>query len=493
METDQPVYDGKKKAMEQKSIITAIVLTFVMLGAMLSGCTGAAPEQIQLSVNGEEYVLPLTERDTVDLVTLSTEFDAEVAVANYRRFDRISVDEVQLKKGAAAVPVDQIGKDKFLALNWTRGTQSGMVLLRTLHPLVPDILASGTATSPGDFYLSYVYRRLIQKTDNAGNILFYRVNPEMVDLIDGQPQSNGWWDFKKHVADGVTYYSYHAPDPAQADKAFAGYNPGKRVLMDERYRPVQEFQLLGSRDGFVKEGDPIDGHDFWFFSPEHYIMSAYILRDGVYAAYLQEVENGKVVFDWWSTEHPEMALWLDPAFRETAGADYVHFNAIDILPDGNWLCSFRHVSSLVKIDRADETGDILWRIDGTSLPRTYDFHGQHYARWHQDDGGSFITLFNNGNGQGATSMVRLDVDLANGAVSGGTRLIADGHFSEACGALTFSGKNAIVGWGIPEGSQAGPFRLLTEYDATGHAVFFLHLNTEDRATGPLASYRCIKM
>lgn len=35
----------------------------------------------------------------------------------------------------------------------------------------------------------------------------------------------------------------------------------------------------------------------------------------------------------------------------------------------------------------------------------------------------------------------------------------------ACGALTFSGENAIEGWEIPE----------------------------DRATGPLASYHCIKM
>ena len=469
-----------------------LLFFFALTGVVLAGCTGAAPEQLLLSVNGQTYTLPLAERDTVDLVTLSTEFDAAVTVADYRHFDRIAVDGITLQDGAAAVPVGRIGKDSFLTLEWSRKDGSGTVLLRTLHPLVPDIVAAGTATSPGDFYLSYVYRRLIQKVDAAGNLLFYRMDPMMLDLVDGLPRSNGWWDFKKHVADGATYYSYHAPDPTQAEKAFNGYNPGKRVLLDERYNPVRTYQLLASRDGFVREGDPIDGHDFRFFSPDHYIMSAYILRDGVCAAYLQEVEDGRVVFDWWSLDHPEMAGWLDPAFRETAGADYVHFNSIDILPDGNWLCSFRHISSLVKIDRAGGTGDILWRIDGTSLPRTYDFHGQHYALWHEAEGGSSVTVFNNGNDRGATSMVRLFVDPASGAVSGGVRMVDDGHFSQACGSLSFSGGNFVVGWGIPEENQPAPFRLLTEYDAAGCAVLSLSHRMEDKATGPLATYRSVK-
>ena len=43
------MYEEKKKAMEQKSIKTALVLTFAMLGAMLSGCMGAAPDQNQFS------------------------------------------------------------------------------------------------------------------------------------------------------------------------------------------------------------------------------------------------------------------------------------------------------------------------------------------------------------------------------------------------------------------------------------------------------------
>lgn len=109
--------------------------------------------------------------------------------------------------------------------------------------------------------------------------------------------------------------------------------------------------------------------------------------------YLQEVDNGKVVFDWWSTDHPEMAEWCSPLFDSSY--DYVHFNSLQVLPDGNWLCSFRIVNSLLKIDRAGGTGNILWRIAGDSLPEKQCFYGQHYATLQED---STLTIFDNGNG-----------------------------------------------------------------------------------------------
>ena len=465
-----------------------LFLISAFAGILMAGCTGAPATQLHFSVNGVEYTAPLTGCDTVSLVTLSTEFDATVEVANFKGFSRITVDQVPLRRGKAAVSVSRIAKDSFITLSWVRKDGSGTVVLRTLHPQVPDIVATGKATSPGEFYLSYVYLRLIQKYDNDGNMIYYRVEPFPLDKDIKQVKCTGWWDFKKHVAGGVTYYSYHAPDLKFADLGFTGYNPGKRVLMDERYNLVREYQLLASRDGFVKDGDPIDGHDFWFFGPEHYIMSAYILRDGVYAAYLQEVDGGEVVFDWWSTEHPEMASWLDPAFRETAGADYVHFNSIEVLPDGNWLCSFRHVSSVLKIDRAGGTGDILWRIAGAE-DAVADFHGQHYARWH-DDG--TVTLFDNGNAAQQTLLLRIAADQDSGAVSACTSLIDDAHFSQACGALTFSGGNTIVGWGIPGDAETDAARLLTEYDASGAPVFDLRHKTTGKVNSVLSSYRCVK-
>jgi hypothetical protein len=188
-----------------------------------------------------------------------------------------------------------------------------------------------------------------------------------------------------------------------------------------------------------------------------------------------------------------MEKWVDPVFQPQDGSDledYVHFNSIDMLPDGNWLCSFRHVSSILKIDRQGKTGNILWRVAGADNDGTYAFHGQHCVRYQQKD--NTITLFNNGNGANRTQMVRLNVDLTTGKVSKSTILLDDGYFTQACGALTFSGDNMIVGWGIP-GDEATNNRLLTEYDATGTAIFNISRPTNTKsANSVLGSYRCIK-
>ena len=465
-----------------------VFLAFAAALALLAGCTGASPKQIDLTLNGVSYVIDAVDGSAVDLLSLSTECMAEVSVSNHQQFDRLSVGGVPLVEGRAKVPVDVIGKDAYLTLEWARGRKGGIILLRTLHAGVPDAVASGRATSPGDFYLSHVYLRLIEKIDNAGNLVYYRYEPR---TITGNDDSSGWWDFKKHTVEGETYYSYHAPDTAFADRSFLGYNPGKRVLLDDRYRPVGEIHLLADSTGLVKTGDPIDGHDFYLFDLEHYIVSAYIERDGVYASYLQEIEDGKVVFDWWSTDHPELAEWGDPALAELAVKDYVHFNSIDILPDGNWLLSLRHISSVLKIDRTGGTGDILWRISGLELPADYAFSGQHCAQWH-DDG--TITLFNNGNSQGVTSLLRLTVDPVTGVVTDGGNLLKvddPAYFSQACGALTFSDGHFIAGWGIAD--PAGPAdRILIEFDADGNEQFSLRLNPDIRFKGLCSTYRCVK-
>ena len=466
-----------------------VLLAIAAVLTLLAGCGGTAPQRIDLSLNGQTYSIDLSQDSAVDLLTLSTEFDAEVVVFNYQQFDQLSVGGLSLVEGRVSIPVDVIAKDSFLALKWTAGRADGTILLRTLHAAVPEFNVAGRATSPGDFYLSYVFLRLIQKFDNAGNLIFYRFEPR---TVRGGDDSSGWWDFKKHIVDGQTCYSYHAPDTAFTDRSFLGYNPGKRVLLDDRYRPIGEIHLLADSTGLVKEGDPVDGHDFYLFDLEHYIVSAYIERDGVYAAYLQEVEDGKVVFDWWSTDHPELAEWGDPALADLAVKDYVHFNSIDILPDGNWLCSLRHVSSLIKIDRAGGTGDILWRISGVDQPTAYAFHGQHCARWDSED--RTISLFNNGNGPGVTGLIVLFVDPATGDVTGGGNLLNSDYppyFSQACGSLTFSNGHFIAGWGIPGNPDLND-RVLIEFDIDGNEQFSIRNRPDSPYKGVLPTYRCVK-
>ena len=481
-----------------RNIITVLAAVFTS-SLLLMSCsvrdnvyTGDDKDKdlLSLNINGHTYNIDASVTDTLDLLSLSTEFDAQVSVCNANQYDDVSVNGISLKNGVGNIPVENIAKNQFLLLNWSAGKKQHTVYLRTLHNDIPEATVSGTATAPGHFYLSFVYLRLIEKMDNNGNLLFYRYDPIPMADLDGN-KSIGWWDFKKHVVGNHVYYSYHASDPKYYDQSFTGFNPGMRIITDEHYNPIDTLRLLPSRDGFVKKGDPIDGHDFYFFDLNHYIMSAYILRDGVYATYLQEAENGQVVFDWWSTEHPDMAKPLDPTFEESAGADYVHFNSIDILPDGNWLCSFRHVSSLLKLDRVGGTGNVLWRILGTDLDDGADFHGEHYARWHDVD--STITLFNNNNGVFKTRMLRLKVDVNTGEVKNSVTLLDDGYFAAACGSLSFSGDNMIVGWGIPGNKSATSDRILSEYDANGTEIFSLRRKSDDVTLNQfLSTYRCVK-
>lgn len=449
--------------------------------------------KLSISVNGEHYTIALPAAEPQDLKTLNTEAAADIRIENASEFKALAIDGHDATSGQLKLNISELSSSKTIGIDYTTAKgQKGTAKLNTLNSALPRIEASGKAELEGDFYLSYIYQRLIMKYDNNGRLLYYRYEPT---ALSGTLQENGYWDFKKHTMGGKTYYSYHAPDDRFSARGFMGYNPGMRVLMDANYTPIDTIHAKASRDGYLADGEPIDGHDFYFFSPTHYIISAYVDRqvgDHMFAvAYLQEVQDGEVIFDWWSSDHPEMEGWTSPTFDTSY--DYVHFNSIQVLPDGNWLCSFRHLSSIVKIDRAGETGDIFWRIDGESLPENQNFCGQHYVTLY-DDG--TLTLFDNGNGHDPqlTRVLRLNVNAQTGAVVGGGNMLnpGDDYFSQACGAVQLFGQRFTVGWGwsIEEGNNT---RLVTEHDATGREIFGLRRSAVDslpNSTNP--SYRCVK-
>lgn len=446
-----------------------------------------------LTVNGDTYEIDLARQDTVNLRTLTVEYPAQFKIDNFNQFHNITIGGKVVIDGVCSLQIDSISHAHQIELCYSQDGKQHTILINTLHKNIPDIKASGKATSDGDFYLSYVYMRLIEKVDNDGRLLYYRFEP----LQNVERNSTGWWDFKKHHADdGKIYYSYHEPDDKYASWRFNGFNPGKRIILDESYNKVKEIQLEAAEH--IEKGYPVDGHDFYMFNPEHYIMMSYIDRDTLInqrdtvlaSAYIQEVDSGKVQFEWWSIGKGELAGMTDPCFATTAGKDYVHMNSIDVLPDDNLLCSFRHISSVLVIDRKGKTGDILRLLTGADNDGSYEFHGQHYARFHKDKG--TVTMFNNGNGTGRTQMLQFKLDSETGALRDTTVLLNDGYYAQACGALTFSGENMIVGWGIPGNGDTNN-RLLTEFDATGTAIFSIsRLTNQNKINSALASYRCVK-
>ncbi len=453
--------------------------------------TNSNLDALALKVNGEQYDINLKTDSVVNLNTLTTEFPNEFEILNADDFKSVAVDGKTFKNGKCDVVIEKISRDNQMELSYTNGKQKGVVKINTLHDKIPVMEASGRSKTPGDFYISHVINRLVMKCDNEGNVVYYHKEPQ------GMKDLNGMWDFKKHEYDGKIYYSYHAHDTNFAEKSFFGYNPGMRVVLDDKYRHVKTIHLEESRDGYVKKGDALDGHDFYFFSPEHYIVSAYVERDingKTYAvSYLQEVKDGKVVFDWWSNDHAEMMTWCDKNFEKETDYDYVHFNSIQVLPDGNWLCSFRHLCSVLKIDRANGTGNIIWRVAGAELNDKLSFYGQHYATLHDDNS---LVLFDNGNGHNppVTRIMNLEIDPDNGKVKDGGDVLTsnDGYFSIACGSVQKIGDHYVIGWGAPGNKEGEYGRLVTEVDADGNETFRLVHIGEFIPTAVACTYRCMK-
>ena len=460
---------------------------------------GPEPTMMYLEVQGEQYQVDLSSADTLNLRTLCAEFGPiEFKVLNYTDFKSISIWDKPVTDGVASIEFPNgIPLDVHMACQYTTASGKGSFPINTYPSKAPKYIASGTAQIPGDFYLSFIYQPLIVKVDNGGHLLYYRFEPTD---YNGTFKELGCWDFKKHVFDGKTYYSYHAPDWKYGENATTGYVPGMRILMDDHYNPIDTIHALASLDGYLPDGSPLDGHDFYFFSPTHWIASAsYVKRDLLdgtsrAVAYLQEVDNGKVVFDWWSSRHPELKTMGSPEFDTSD--DYVHFNSIDVLPNGDWLVSFRALSSIAVIDH--NYGAIKWIQNGevfSQLP--WGYSGQHYVRYHEIGGKPYITLFNNGNNLQNTTAVRLEMvnfDSTAPQIFDGKNLLSNSfphYFTQACGALDYFGDQGFVmgwGWSTDPGNCT---RLVSEFNRDGNEIFRLDRDDPDpMSVDP--SYRCVK-
>lgn len=488
-----------------KAYYYLIILTMLLVSCESSNNhaldlpVGPEPTMMYLEVQGEQYQVDLSSADTLNLRTLCAEFGpVEFKVLNFQDFKSISIWDKPVTDGVAEVNFyNGIPQDVHMACQYTTASGKGSFTINTYPSKAPKYIASGTAQIPGDFYLSFIYQPLIVKVDNGGHLLYYRFEPTD---YNGTFKELGCWDFKKHVFDGKTYYSYHAPDWKYGENATTGYVPGMRILMDDHYNPIDTIHALASLDGYLPDGSPLDGHDFYFFSPTHWIASAsYVKRDLLdgtsrAVAYLQEVDNGKVVFDWWSSRHPELKTMGSPEFDTSD--DYVHFNSIDVLPNGDWLVSFRALSSIAVIDH--NYGAIKWIQNGevfSQLP--WGYSGQHYVRYHEIGGKPYITLFNNGNNLQNTTAVRLEMvnfDSTAPQIFDGKNLLSNSfphYFTQACGALDYIGDQGFVmgwGWSTDPGNCT---RLVSEFNRDGNEIFRLDRDDPDpMSVDP--SYRCVK-
>ena len=326
---------------------------------------------------------------------------------------------------------------------------------------LPKINIEGKTDLKGNFFLSFVYSRNLIMLDGKGNIVWSKHEEQPAD-----DAKTGFWDFKKHDVNGTTYYSYHDQNYLFDDYGLPGYAPGERVILDKDFNEVKRITMEAS--DATEKGQGADGHDFLMFDPDHYILSCYVKEnvknvpgypDGsnVIYSYLQEVQNGKVLWDFKSIDYPELYDLVmteatptanDFANKETDTPDIAHFNAMQLDDEGNLICSFRHLDSIICLDRKKNSDQIKWILSGKGdefgLTEEQKTSGQHYVTV---DGRSF-TVFNNNNRDKETNIITYTLDFENNMAESVELTGFPDKFSQACGsAQKLDDDLLVIGWG----------------------------------------------
>lgn len=362
---------------------------------------------------------------------------------------------------------------------------------------LPKITVNGSTDLPGNFFLSFSFSRNLIMLDGQGNIVWSK--------HEAQPTADihtGFWDFKKHKIDGKTYYSYHDQTGAYDDYGLPGYAPGERVILDENFNEIKRITF--EQSAVTKKGALLDGHDFLMLDLNHYILSGY-LKDTVYNhpqypngssvvySYLQEVKDGKVIWDWKSIDYPELydltvtdasTTANDFANKETDVPDYVHFNAMRLDEKGNLVCSFRHLSTILCLDRSQQQHQILWKLsgrdDGFGLTENQKTSCQHYVTVDNNN----VTAFDNSNKTGATRIVSYQLSPDHKTLKSFREYAVGNKFSLACGsAQKIANEVYAIGWGW----STKDAQCLSVYDfSQGKSLMTVTLDNANDIT-----YRCV--
>ena len=172
---------------------------------------------------------------------------------------------------------------------------------------------------------------------------------------------------------------------------------------------------------------------------------------------MQEVKDGEVVWDWKTIDYPELYDLIrteatptanDFDNKEVDAPDIVHFNAMRLNDDGDLVCSFRHIDTIMCLDRTKQEDQIKWKLSGEGdefgLTDKQKTSGQHYVTVD----GNKIMAFNNGNRDEQTEIRSYELDFDQKKAKLVRTYGFDNKFSQACGAVqNVKDDIHVIGWG----------------------------------------------
>ena len=267
---------------------------------------------------------------------------------------------------------------------------------------------------------------------------------------------------------------YFEEYPEYNNVAMGGYSSGYYKVLNSNYNVIDTVGISKS-DNLNIGTEYAEQHEFIMIAPGHYISTAYIIRNPnsshckgtltpgtrVLAAYLQEVKNGAVIWEWISTDYPEFYDgYVESNNYENVdymhSIDYFHLNSVFIDPsDNNIIMSARNQNAIIKIDRSD--GHIIWILGGVNdqfgLSEEQKFSRQHFATYVENGN---LLLFDNGFDKEISRVVELTLDESEKLVKDYTEY-GLGIFGQYCGSvqkLSYDQAIYCIGWGYKLGSYA---------------------------------------
>lgn len=360
---------------------------------------------------------------------------------------RVLVDDQQL---AASLPYAAAASRE--RARWQQSPPSPPTGKVALPPDFPRFRTTGRLPEGARVFLNRTFggASYAFAIDGAGRVLYHARHDRRFTM-----------DFKPHrLPDGRRFHSYFLNEEAGSAEAVF---PGFVRLLDEQFREIQEIRLLpfGGRPA-----RPTENHDFVMLDEGHYLLTSYEeetvdlperRQARVLAGVVQEVVDGKAVWEWRSTDHPRLyADSVEGNLYHAGVSSYAHLNSVAVDPkDGHLLLSFRNLDAVLKVHR--QTGEILWTLGGRSddfgLTEQQKFSRQHSASRTPE---GRILLFDNGVAANRSRVMEYDLDEDRRVLREEREIFARQPASTLMGNVQYVARDTyLVGWGSREGDGRG--------------------------------------
>lgn len=496
-------------------IITIILALCGCSKAEKNSNTNEVSTEIALSINGYNVSLqPNNNEVWIEPMSMAADAPNYFTFGSFSGY-KIKVDGKEAESnGTVEVTVDKKGglrKSVGIPIEFLNTVTGNITTqyVRCLNQGFPEMTTVNNGAEDGYYYFEPTLD-WIAKMSTDSEIMYYKFCGDNL------------YDFRPYKTDNGIFYGYRTPYANEDQRLLvvgATLTECKQVIMNSNYQIIKEiYGTLNEEGNFTKT--PLDSHDFLLFNENHYITLSYVptyvnnvpeeltgrgdFPSRVIAAVIQEVKDGKVIFEWNSTDYPEFySMSVEGNRYDFTGdnwCDYVHVNSMEVCPnDNNLILSMRNSDSIVEINRS--TGEIEWilggKMDMFGLEPNQKTARQHFARFTED---GTLTVFDNstnysasdksdyvGNGTGYPRVVEYDLDEELLKLKSFHSYNYKVPQSEIMGSATkLNDNNFIIGWG---GSFQSPNKMFfSEIDFESQKVLFEATNK----IGDNMSYRVYK-